>query len=74
MAPGAGHDEMDGVRHHFARVEQIKGTLLGDDRHILPGGEPGGEHVLARGRGVLSEAVEAVPDAKEPTVLHVLGE
>src|SRR5438067_270049 len=65
---------MRGVRDHVAQVEQVERALVRDHRRILAHGQPGGEYVLARGRGVLAVAVAAAADADEPAALDVVRE
>ncbi len=56
---------MDCVRNDVAEVEKIKGSLVRDDRLLLPHRKPGGNNVTVRGRWVIAQPVQSTTNTAE---------
>jgi hypothetical protein len=44
--------QVDGVRDQVAEIEEVWRAFVRHHGNVLPHGQPRGEHVLTRGRGV----------------------
>lgn len=64
---------MDGGGDDIAQGKEIKGAVVGDDRPVLPGGQPGCHHFLSGRGGVVAQPVQTTPHPDEPTAMRMVG-